>query len=277
MLQKPNPILVADRFPTLLDTLLTLLASLSDEEWFRPVHGGEWTVKDLAQHLLGDEINILSGRRDGFSGTFAAIDSWEDLVAFINRNNTLWVQATRRMSPKLICDLLRNTGEQVNEYFRSVDMYALGSPVNWAGPEPAPVWLDIAREFTERWHHQQHIREAVGKPGCTEPYFLAPVLAAFVYALPETFRTVEAPEGTSISLTVTGEAGGVWSVVREEDRWQLYMGKPDNPQAEVELPEETAWRLFTKGIEKEDAHASAKLSGNLDLAEKVLDTVSIIA
>ncbi|RPI82062.1 MAG: hypothetical protein EHM41_19285, partial [Chloroflexi bacterium] len=110
MLQKPNPILVADRFPTLLDTLLTLLASLSDEEWFRPVHGGEWTVKDLAQHLLGDEINILSGRRDGFSGTFAAIDSWEDLVAFINRNNTLWVQATRRMSPKLICDLLRNTG-----------------------------------------------------------------------------------------------------------------------------------------------------------------------
>ncbi|RPI78256.1 MAG: hypothetical protein EHM41_25730 [Chloroflexi bacterium] len=198
-------------------------------------------------------------------------------MAFINRNNTLWVQATRRMSPKLICDLLRNTGEQVNEYFRSVDMYALGSPVNWAGPEPAPVWLDIAREFTERWHHQQHIREAVGKPGCTEPYFLAPVLAAFVYALPETFRTVEAPEGTSISLTVTGEAGGVWSVVREEDRWQLYMGKPDNPQAEVELPEETAWRLFTKGIEKEDAHASAKLSGNLDLAEKVLDTVSIIA
>ena len=36
--------------------------------------------------------------------------------------------------------------------------------VNWAGPEPAPIWLDPAREYTERWVHQQHIRDAVRNP-----------------------------------------------------------------------------------------------------------------
>lgn len=199
MLRDTEPILISDRFPALLDSLLELLHSLTQEAWQRPVHGGEWTVKDLAQHLLGDEINILSGKRDRFSETFAPIHSWDDLVALINRRNAVWVEATRRMSPKLICDLLRITGDQANEHFRKVGLYATGGSVNWAGPDPAPVWLDVAREFTERWHHQQHIRDAVGKPGATLPAFLAQVLAAFIHALPETFRAVDAPERTAVT------------------------------------------------------------------------------
>jgi uncharacterized protein (TIGR03083 family) len=277
MLQKTSPILVVDRFPALLEALLDLLTGISDEEWQRPVHGGEWTVKDLAQHLLGDEINILSGKRDRYSEKLALVGSWEELVVLINRRNAVWVDATRRMSPRLVCELLRATGDQVNAYFHQVDLYATGGPVNWAGPEPSPVWLDVAREFTERWHHQQHIRDAIGRPGCTEAYFLTPVLATFMHALPQTFRGVDAPEGTGISLAVTGEAGGTWSVMREQDRWQLYRGKPDHSQAEVELPEDTTWRLFTKGIPKEAARQMAKLSGDLHLAEKVLETVAIIA
>jgi uncharacterized protein (TIGR03083 family) len=276
-LKEPEPVLVADRFPALLDTLLNLLDGLSDEEWQRPVHGWEWTVKDLAQHLLGDEINILSARRDGFSGAHIPVNTWDELVVLINRHNQNWVEATRRMSPRVVCDLLRLTGDQANETFRAMEPYTIVGPVNWAGPDPAPLWLDVAREFTERWHHQQHIRDAVQKPGCTEPFYLAPVLAAFAYALPETFRQVDAPEGTGITLTVTGEAGGIWSVVRAADTWQFYRGRPEQPQAEVELPQEIAWRLFTRGLSKTDARSHARLHGDPRLADKVLDTVAIIA
>jgi hypothetical protein len=168
MLQETTPILVADRFPPLLDALIDLLSGLSSGEWQLPVHTGEWTIKDLAQHLLGDEINILSGKRDGYIEILAPVDSWVDLVDLINFRNGQWVQATRRISPGLICELLRMTGEQVNAYYRYVDLYAIGGPVSWAGPEPAPVWLDVAREYTERWHHQQHLRDAAGQPGLME-------------------------------------------------------------------------------------------------------------
>ncbi len=51
MLKITEPILVADRFPALLETLLDLLTTLTEAEWQFPVHGGEWTVKDLAQYL----------------------------------------------------------------------------------------------------------------------------------------------------------------------------------------------------------------------------------
>jgi chromosome segregation and condensation protein ScpB len=61
------------------------------------------------------------------------------------------------------------------------------------------------------------------------------------------------------------------------ERWQLYQGKPDHTQAEVELPEDTAWRLFTKGIPQETARQVAMLSGDMRLAKKMLETVAIIA
>src|SRR6266852_4119801 len=74
--------------------------------------------------------------------------------------NDDWVRAARRLSPHVMRDLLAAAGPLLFAYFASLDLAATGGPVSWAGPAPAPVWLDVAREYTERWHHQQHIRDA---------------------------------------------------------------------------------------------------------------------
>ncbi len=275
MLTKPLPILVTERFPALLDSLLDVLETLSAEDWARPTVAAGWSVKDVALHLLGDEIGILSGKRDGFAEPHPPIERWDDLVPWINLRNAQWVEGARRMSPRLLCDLLRFCGEQANQVFAGLDVHALGMPVDWAGEGPAPVWLDIAREFTERWHHQQHIRDALGRPGAAQPLFIALVLATFVFALPRTYQNVAAPDGTCVALAICGAGGGDWAVVREASAWQLYSGKPERADAAVRLPVNTAWRLFTRGLPKE--RARAELSGNLILAEKLLETISILA
>jgi uncharacterized protein (TIGR03083 family) len=277
MTQNPPPVLVADRFPALLNTLLDLLNTLSFDDWHRPTIAENWTVQDIALHLLGDDVNILSGWRDGFAGPDVSITTWDELVNWIDESNNRWVAATRPISPRLICDLLRFTGDQVSAHFSSVDPNALGGVVSWASPDPAPVWLVLAREFTERWHHQQHIREAAGRPLLTEPYYLAPVLATFVRALPRTFQEVDGREGTCVSLTIIGDSGGSWSVVRKQGRWQLYAGKPSRPEAEVVITEDAAWRLFTKGISGEAARGQAILHGDEVLSKQMLRVVSIIA
>lgn len=176
-IEPPEPILVAHLFPGLLEQLLALLRQLEDADWRQPTACGSWSVHDVALHLLGVEIGNLSARRDDHtSGAF--IDDWDALVEFINRWNQEWVWVARRISPPLLIDLLELTGGQMSTCFQSLDPYAIGGPVSWAGPEPAPVWLDVAREYSERWHHQQHIRDAVSRPGLKEPRYLAPVLAA---------------------------------------------------------------------------------------------------
>lgn len=276
-MRKPEPIIVSHLFPDTLDALLALLTSLSADDWNKPTAAARWSVKDIAQHLLGGEVGILSRRRDSYLFSHAQLDGWDDFVAFINDLNDVWVKATRRLSPVVLCDLLELAGRQACAYFDSLDPYADGDPVEWAGPEPAPVWLDLAREYTERWHHQQQVRDAVGKPGLKEPKYFAPVLDAFVRALPRTYKDLSADDDTLIALNITGDSGGKWFLLRENDSWSLYLDVDRQPQAEVSIDQDVAWRLFTKGMNKEEARKRATFNGDQTLAARVLDMVSVIA
>lgn len=276
-MKPPEPIIVADLFPRVLDSLLELLSSLSADDWNKPTACPGWSVKDIASHLLGGEVGILSRKRDGYAYSGNDSISWEDLVVLINRLNDTWVKATSRMSPRVLCELMKLTGEQVCDYFKSLDPYATGGPVDWASSEPAPVWLDLAREHTERWHHQQQIRDAVGKPGMKDPRFFAPVLDAFVRALPRTYASVDSEDGTLIALTITGDSGGKWFLLRENGRWNLYVEAGKTADSELVIDQDLAWRLFTKGVSKDEALARSTLLGDQALAATALDMVSVIA
>lgn len=272
-----QPILTIALFPELLAGALGLLTSLTDVEWAKQIPRKTWTVKDAALHLLGGDVGILSIGRDRHLVSRTDTTDHAELVAFLKAKNDNWIQVTRRISPRLLCELLRFAGHEVNDYFRSLDAYALGDRVSWAGPEPAPNWLDIAREYTERWHHHQHIREAVGRPGFMEPRFLKPALDTFVRALPYTYRDVSAPEGTAIELTISGDSGEMWCLLREQGRWHHYLGPAKNPDAAVAIPQEIAWKLWTRWFPKDETLVNAEVRGDDRLATPIFEMTSVIA
>ena len=174
-------------------------------------------------------------------------------------------------------DLLKWTGGQVSEYLESLDPYAGGPVVNWASLKPAPMWLHIAREYTERWHQQQQIREAVKRPLLTDPYWFSPVLATFVHGLPRAYSGISAPTGTEVRVTISGGSGRTWSVARIESEWALRDSEAREPVARVTIDEVDAWRLFTKSIARDILEPRVVIEGNRKLGSKILDTVSIIA
>jgi len=279
-MQQVEPITVLELFPQERKLLLELFSHLSAEDWDTPTICQGWTVKDIGLHLLGDDIGYLSGQRDHFNNPFFKdkdMHTWESLVKNLNEANELWVKATERISPKLLADLLALTGKQFYTYLQSLDPMTMNGIVSWAGPDPAPIWLDLAREYTERWLHQQQIRDAVHKPGLKERRFFHPVLDTFVRALPHTYKDMFVAEMTVIQFTVTGEAGDTWYLVGEAQRWSLYTLVELRPHAIVTMDQETCWRLFTRGMSKAQAQAHTTIEGDQKLGEKVLDTVSIIA
>jgi uncharacterized protein (TIGR03083 family) len=271
------PVHTIDLFAPERDALVALLESLAPDEWNAPTVCDGWSVKDIATHILSDDLGNIARGRDGYRGGWFDAPSWEALLAFINRQNEQWVDTMRRLSPRLICELLRFSGERFVATMRARDLDAIGDPVSWAGPEPAPVWLDVAREYTERWLHQQQIRDAVGRDGLKDRGMFHPVLDAFVRALPYTYRDVAAPDGTHVRMIVEGDAGGAWSLVRVDGRWGLCTDVDAPPAASVTLDQETAWRLFTKGLTPEAARDRATLEGDAALATVALTMVSIIA
>ena len=205
-------------FPQLRAELGALLAGLDDDDWARPTACPGWPVHGVAAHLLGVELGNVSVRRDRWR---LGPREGEDFGSWLNAFNQQWVEAARRISPSLLAEMVNVAGLRFEEHVATLDLDAAGWPVPWAtGADPAPAWLDVAREYMERYVHQQQIRSATGRPSLGAA-FTSPVLTTAAHALPRALDPVARPAGTVVRFTAEGEGGGSWLVVRAVSGWEL--------------------------------------------------------
>ncbi len=273
-----SPIHTAHLFADLHTDLVGLLRSLSPDDWRAPTVCSGWTVHDVAAHLLGGDLSKVSGLRDRHSSPPPPypLDDPDALLRFVNQNNATFVHAMRRASPRILTAWIDEIGREIPALFAALDPDAPSHvAVSWAGDTVSPNWFDTAREFTERWHHQQHIRDAVGRPDLN-PRYLAPALDTFLRALPHCYRAVTSDAGATLAITLTGPGGGDWVLRYVDATWRLYRGFTTTPTATVSTDSDTAWRLFTKGLPLESARARVRMAGNATLSEPFLHVVSIV-
>jgi uncharacterized protein (TIGR03083 family) len=274
-----EPIFTAHLFPGLHASLMDVLGSLQDDDWTRPTAAGTWQVRDVAAHLLDGNIRQISFRRDTLAPVAPEfpIESYADLVRFLDALNAVWIQAFQRASPRVLRELLEITGPPVSEIFAGLDPSGEALfGVAWAGEISSTNWFDTAREYTERWHHQQQIREAVGAEGMTGREWLHPVLDTFLRGLPHTYRELAEPDGTLIVFDIAGAAGGTWSLRRDDGSWRLYAGDGGAAAATVRTDQDTAWRLLTKGLRPDQAAGRVQVDGPDALGRPFLHMLAIM-
>jgi uncharacterized protein (TIGR03083 family) len=268
-------------FRTERSALLQLLSDTPAGNWTRPTACPGWSVHDVALHLLWGDLSNLSRRRDDWFGLpeEAPADPLllSALIKFLNKLNNDWVDGARRISPPLVISLLEETGRQWVDFVDALDLEEMGGPVNWAGDEPAPVWFDIAREYTERWVHQQHIRDAVRRPGLVDHKHFHPVLDTFARALPYALRDCPAHLGATARLAIDGEAGGRWEVRREQYGWRFTAASQGVPTGALTLDQDSAWKLFTHGLSPDEARASSRAEGDECIVIAMLQMVTVLA
>jgi len=274
----PEPILCAHLLRSVDEELSQLLRSLTPGEWDLQTIAPAWKVRDVAAHLLDTALRKLSLVRDSCFVEAANIRSSEDLSALVNRLNREGVTVYRRVSPSVLIDLMQVACEQSAQFHESLDPFAPAAfAVSWAGEAASLNWFDTARELTERWHHQQQIRLATNRPGIMTPDLYHPVLDCFVRGLPFLYRAVDAPLRTAILLEISGDCGGSWFLAREEPGWVLLTSFAGDFASRVTIPQDLAWRLFTKGIDRETARAHVEIQGDQHLGEKILHLTAIVA
>jgi uncharacterized protein (TIGR03083 family) len=260
------------------EALVRLLQELPNDAWSAPTINPGWDVHDVALHLLGDDLSWLSADGDRAHQRAApSIEDFAEVAAAIEAANDRWVQAAKSViSAPLTVELLRLVGKPLDTLIGQLDLHRKGPSVGWSGAGPSPVWLHVASEYTERWMHQQQIRDAVGRPGLTERKWLHPVLDIFMRAMPRAFEKISAAVGTEVELTIVGRAGGTWVVRRSASRWHLAVGPVDHPAAVVRMPEEIAWRLFCRNVNTEAALSSIQTVGDGSLGVAAYRAVAVM-
>jgi hypothetical protein len=261
----PRPAITQER-----EDLIGLLDGLSADEWVAPTEAGHWRVKDVALHLLDDDLGWLSRGRDGDnSGLLPTNGDYRDFVRSLDAKNERWVVGAGGLSRRVVVDLLRWSGDQVDAYYASIDLHG-PSGVVWASDSSVPRWFDLSRDLTERWVHQQHIRDAVGRPG-RHDRFLPDVLSTFVWAFPHQY-TAEALDGTVVRIELG--TGGRWHLIRAHGGWNLEQGPGSAPAATLELAATVAWRQLTGlPVGRDSIHTE----GPDDLVRPLLQVRGIIA
>jgi len=233
------------------DRLLAQLDSLRPEQWAAATAAPRWSVKDIALHLIDVDLSWLARHRDhDQSGSLSPPSGHQEFVGRLADRNQQWIDGAQVLSPSLITAMLRWAGQQLDAYLSSLDL-AQPSSVYWAGD--APVWFDLAREFTERWVHYRQISEAVQPQPPDGPHdqYLGLVLSIFVWGYPHQYR-VAAPVGTTVAVEVSGI--GAWTLTRSASDWILDEGRPVTPAAD---------RLATSSasMPRSRSRAAAKRSG----------------
>ena len=266
-------------FPALNKELITLLISLKPTDWDKKTVCPNWTVRDIAIHLLDINLRRLSIGRDGYNlSKNQQFTTYEELVAFLNQQNADWVKALQRVSPVILIEMITHYQDELLAYFNELEPFdaALFS-VKWAGKDHSENWFDIAREYTERWLHQQQIRFALNDLKLLSPQFYFPFLTTAMQALPYTYLNVTAPIGAVVKVEIVGEAGGSWSIIKDKDFWSFVDDEVENPDALIYIDQHIAWLLFSKGINPMDAAQYYQLHGDTELASHALKMVAVMA
>ena len=267
-------------FRPLAQEFVLLLRRLPQDAWDRPTAAGSWTVRDVLAHLVDGTLRRLSFDRDRLTPPPPPrpLAGERDFVAFINELNREWVVLARRFSPRVLTDVYASASLDLAMFFETVPLDAPALfGVSWAGEAESQAWFDIGREFTEHWHHQAQIRDAVGEPPPSNPEWLRSVLAIAMRGLPHAYRNVPAAEGTALVVQVTGASGGTWTLQREHDRWVLMTDAVEGtPAARVVTSADSLWKLLFNGLAPADAEQRLELTGASALTMPLMRARSVI-
>ncbi len=230
--------------------LLGLLSGLSPDDWERPTECPAWTVKQLALHILGDDLSLLARQRDATPKQglvlYAETHPGLTFVQLLDGFNEQWVTASTFLSPGLLISLLQLVGEWSDDFYCNVGLDTIAAePVGFfAQTKLSPYWQLIAREYVERVVHQSQIRRAVGAPEA-EGEIVTWAARVIVHALSYWLADYHAADGATIGIELG--AAGSWTWRREAKDWSEREGI-DAPDARITVAANEVVALLTRGV-----------------------------
>ncbi len=258
--------------------LLELLSGLAPHEWAAATECPAWTVAGVALHVLGDDLSLLARQRDAAAQGLVTFGESHPGLTFrqlLDGFNEQWVTATQFFSPALILTLLEATGRWTAEFYRDVDTEQLGEPVGlFAVQDASPYWQIAAREYLERWTHQQQIRRTTARPDLRHE-FLVPAGEVVAHIIAAHARALDVESGMTIVFEISGV--GEWTVEVGATESLVFLGAAASPTVTLAIDADAATPILSRGLTAPDLIPKLRVTGSDDLSAKLAQGFTLIA
>ena len=254
-------------------SIATLCASLTEEQWKLPTDCAGWSVQDQLSHLVGAESGILG--HPAPSHTPPAADHVKNDIGQKNEVLVDW----RRNRP----------GAKVLEEFQELTSQRLHllrgySAEDFAAETQTPIGPGTVAEFLririfDAWIHEQDIRRAVGRPGHLEGPVVEHSVGRLAMAMPFVVgKKSKAADGTTVVFEVNEPAGRVLPIGMEGSRARPLDAVPSRPTVSITMDVEAFTCLGCGRWDPAQALASGKVlvTGDQTLGQTVLDQMNIM-
>ena len=253
-----------------------LCDGLTEEEWKTPTDCPGWSVQDQVSHLAGSETGILGDPDPDHQPS-------EEVLAHTRseqgRHNEIVVDFRRPWAgAQVLSDLRAKTARRVDFLrSRSDDDFAaeMQTPV---GPAPMSEFIsnpDHGRLGARTGHPPRPgPSRPLRQPGCGPRTLTASSRAMpFVAA-----RRAQAPDGATVVMDISGQAGRRISIGVEGGRGREVEEAPEAPTVRIALDDETFGCLGCGRWDPDEALSSGKVTieGDTALGESIVRQMNIM-
>ena len=257
-------------FPKINKKLIRLLKSLSGNDWNRKTILPSWTIRDIASHLLDVTFRKISSLRDNHrSRRILSFSNFKNSCKSLTKLADEWAQAFDRISPGIIIELLEHYLPVLYNQLKKMDLMAEAeNTVSWAGEKVSKNWFDLAREYTEHWHHQMQIRDCLNDNTLLKEEFYSPVLTTFMTALPYHYNKLKFPENYKISIRFSGLFEISFTILRNNGNW-VFTENHKDPDTQITISHNHAWKILTKAYPNKKSKSCLKIKGDKKAGEHI--------
>lgn len=247
--------------------IIEVLQGLEPTQWNLPTPCPGWSIADIAAHLIDLDMMAMG------AATIDHEPDWDSLPhvkspasQFTERG----VDFRRGTPPDDLLDQLKSVAQELSGY---VANNSITVRVPWSKGEISPEQFLAMRAF-DVWVHEQDIRNSIDQPGNLGSNAALAAAQRMFASIPLIWgKKVQAPAGSSLTLTVTGpDVSGSLHVVVGSDGRATIVESLDSPDNSVTLSWPDFADAFTGRVPVEVTMSQATIQG--DLAETFISSLA---
>jgi uncharacterized protein (TIGR03083 family) len=252
------------------EALAELLGALSEDEWLTPSPCPGWTVKDLAAHVIGTELTLEGQSSPELTDQIRA---QEHIRNDIGAMNEAWVDSFRsRPGTEVLAALKEVTARRAQAL--SVMSQEDFDADSWTPAGPGSYGRFMQIRVYDCWIHEQDMRIALSRPGHLSGPQAEQSLDEVARALGFIVgKKAGAPQGSTVEVELTGPTSRRL-FVSVDGRAAVVPSLDREPTAKVTMPFDLFMPMASGRVPTDPAAAGITLSGDTDLAARVVASLN---